>query len=85
MLPSDLKETYRKDFYPDPVYLPYIKAADKLSALIKCIEERKAGNTEFISAEKQTLKHDSLKLPSAQIFLKEFIPSYELTLDELQK
>ena len=61
-----------------------VKAADKLSAYIKCIEERKAGNNEFISAEKQTrAKLDASPLPEVKYFLDKFIPAFELTLDEL--
>ena len=61
-----------------------VKAADKLSAYIKCIEERKAGNNEFLSAEKQLLAelHRS-KLPELTYFMDNFIPAFELTLDEL--
>ena len=61
-----------------------VKAADKLSAYIKCIEERRAGNDEFLSAERQTRRvlEDS-GLPEVDYFLKHFIPAFELTLDEL--
>lgn len=61
-----------------------VKAADKLSAYIKCIEERKAGNNEFLSAEAQTLKTlEEMHLREVDYFLEHFIPSFELTLDEL--
>ena len=61
-----------------------VKAADKLSAYIKCIEERKAGNNEFLSAEKQTRAIlDDSPLPEVRYFLDNFIPALELTLDEL--
>ena len=61
-----------------------VKAADKLSAYIKCIEERKAGNNEFLSAEKQTRKMlEESNLPEVKYFMDNFIPSFELTLDEL--
>ena len=61
-----------------------VKAADKLSAYIKCIEERKAGNNEFLSAEKQTrAKLDESNMPELKYFLEHFIPAFELTLDEL--
>ena len=61
-----------------------VKAADKLSAYIKCIEERKAGNNEFLSAEESTLKSiKSMNLPEADYFIEKFIPAYELNLDEL--
>ena len=61
-----------------------VKAADKLSAYIKCIEERKAGNNEFLSAEKQTRAVlDASPLPEVAWFLEHFIPAFELNLDEL--
>lgn len=61
-----------------------VKAADKLSAYIKCIEERRAGNDEFISAEKQTrVLLEECALPEVEYFLAHFIPAFELTLDEL--
>ena len=61
-----------------------VKAADKLSAYIKCIEERKAGNNEFLSAEKQTLAVlQESPLPEVAYFLEHFIPAFELDLDEL--
>lgn len=61
-----------------------VKAADKLSAYIKCIEERKAGNNEFLSAEKQTRAVlDASPLPEVAYFIEHFIPAFELNLDEL--
>ena len=61
-----------------------VKAADKLSAYIKCIEERKAGNNEFLSAEKQIRGIlDETPLPELRYFMEHFIPAFELTLDEL--
>ena len=87
MLPDDMKESYREIFFPGEELeyeLKLVKAADKLSALIKCIEEEKMGNMEFRSAGK-TLE-ESLKgmnLEEADIFLKDFLPAYHLTLDEL--
>ena len=61
-----------------------VKAADKLSAYIKCIEERKAGNNEFLSAEAQTRKIlEESHMPEVDYFLKHFIPAFELNLDEL--
>jgi len=68
----------------DPEIKDIVKAADKLSAYIKCIEERKAGNNEFLSAEKQTrAKLDESDMPELKYFLENFIPAFELTLDEL--
>ena len=61
-----------------------VKAADKLSAYIKCVEERKAGNNEFLSAEKQTRRApEESALPEVKYFLEHFMPSFELNLDEM--
>lgn len=63
-----------------------VKAADKLSALIKCREELRAGNEEFRTAEQSTLHAlKEMDMPEIDIFMKDFLPAYELTLDELQK
>ena len=63
---------------------PLIKAADKMSAYIKCIEERKAGNNEFLSAEAQSLAAlKKMELPEVDYFIENFIPAFEKTLDEL--
>ena len=85
-LPPDLEEDYRPLLLPDEAdetELRIVKAADKLSALIKCIEELKAGNHEFQKARLSTEKSiREMKLPAAECFLEEFVPSFELTLDE---
>ena len=61
----------------------YVKAADKFSALIKCREELNLGNKEFASAAKSAEKAiKALKLPAAEVFLKEFVPTFEDGLDE---
>ena len=61
-----------------------VKAADKLAAYLKCIEERKAGNNDFLSAEAQTRAIlEANPLPELQYFLEHFVPAFELTLDEL--
>ena len=61
-----------------------VKAADKISAYIKCVEERKAGNNEFLSAERQLRNLlETSPLPEVQYFLEHFLPAFELTLDEL--
>lgn len=87
MLPEDLKESYEDIFLPkeEEKYLwKLVKAADKLSALIKCIEEGKAGNKEFVSAEKSIRQNlMDMKLKEVDIFMEEFLPSYSKTLDEL--
>ena len=88
MLPDDLKKIFSDmltgDGEGDAELLKLVKAADKLSALIKCVEERKAGNSEFKKAEAGTKrKIKELCVPEADIFVKEFLPAYELTLDQL--
>ena len=87
LLPTELKPSYETIFSAstdgDKDLLPLIKAADKLSAIIKCIEEKGMGNTEFSKAE-ITLREAVTKmhLPEADYFVEEFLPSYSLTLDE---
>ena len=86
MLPDDLKNEFLNALTGenDEDLLPLVKAADKLSALIKCIEERKAGNMEFKEAERSTRERIAeLNLEEANIFLNEFIGAFELTLDQL--
>jgi 5'-deoxynucleotidase len=62
-----------------------IKAADKISAYIKCLEELKTGNCEFrLAAEQTKAKIDALCLPEADYFMQHYIPAFSLTLDELE-
>lgn len=88
MLPDDLKHSYEEIFIAqekDEYLWKIVKGADKLSALIKCIEERKAGNTEFLNAEAGIM--DSLlqmNLEEVNIFLQEFLPACGKNLDELK-
>lgn len=86
MLPEDLRKAYQADLCPtDPGVIRLLKAADKLSALIKCIEESRLGNREFLRAESATRASlESLHCPAAEIFLAEFLPAYSLSLDELE-
>ena len=85
-LPDDLREYYEPLLSPaeeEKELWQLVKGADKLSALIKCIEERKMGNADFLSAEKSTLKAvQKMDIPEVKVFLDEFIPAYGLTLDE---
>ena len=88
LLPQDLRAQFTHVLEPGEEYARekrLAKGADKLSAYIKCIEERKAGNREFESAEKSTLQalHE-MNLEEVEIFLKEFLPAYEKTLDEIR-
>lgn len=85
-LPEDLREYYAPLFgktEEERELWQLVKAADKLSALIKCLEERQMGNSDFADAEKSTLKavHE-MNLPEAEEFIKEFLTSYNLTLDD---
>lgn len=85
-LPDDLKDEYKPLLTfskEDEDYIPFVKAADKLSALIKCIEEEKIGNREFSQA-KATISSalEAMDLPYVNDFIAEFLPSYYLTLDE---
>ena len=86
LLPDDLRPDFSTIFYPqeaDAALLPIIKAADRISALIKCMEEKKAGNTEFTKAyEAQYTAIKEIGTPEVNCFLEEFLPSFELTLDE---
>lgn len=85
-LPEDLREEFNGLLYEnsDEELKPLVKAADKISALIKCIEERKAGNTEFREAEIATRKRIAeADIPEANIFMEDFLPAYEQTLDML--
>ncbi len=88
MLPEDMQADYDpllEQKADDAALWALVKAADKLSAYIKCIEERKAGNTEFREAEKSTKKLlEKLECPEAAVFLSEFLPAYELPLDKLR-
>ena len=64
----------------------YVKAADKISALIKCVEEKRMGNVDFVEAEKATIEAiKDMKMPEADYFLENFMPAYSLTLDEQSK
>ena len=87
MIPEDLREDYEGLFFPqeeDEYLWKLVKGADKISALIKCIQEENTGNTEFISAKKSTLEIlEKLKMEEVNIFIEEFLPSYTKTLDEL--
>lgn len=89
MLPEDFREDYRPFFEAeenDRELWALVKAADKISALIKCIEEQRMGNLEFETALKaQEEKIKSIELPEVEYFSKHFLPSYYLTLDEHTK
>ena len=85
MLPAELRASYEHYVLEDDAELePIVKAADKLSAHIKCLEEQKAGNTEFDSAAKQTW--DAMKAmgrPELDWFLENCLGAFALNLDQL--
>ena len=85
MVPEFLREDYRKVLLPpNDEHLELVKAADKLCAYIKCLEETAAGNKEFSHAEKAleaTVK--GIDLPEVGVFIETFVDSFRLTLDEL--
>ena len=85
MLPEALRSSYRPFVLEeDTDVLPIVKAADKLSAYIKCVEEQKAGNTEFNSAAEQTLASmKAMQMPELDWFIAECLPSFGLNLDQL--
>lgn len=87
MLPEDLRPDYEMFFDhsgEDPELLKLLKAADKISALIKCIEEENSGNHEFSKAKISiTTSLEEMEIPEVKTFLTEFLPSYGLTIDEL--
>lgn len=86
MLPEELRPAYEQLLTAEERGGEYelVKAADKLSAYFKCVEERKAGNREFQSAELQTRRWlEECSLPEVGIFLERFAPAFELNLDEL--
>lgn len=94
LLPEDLQEAYRGILLPEKSenagqeeYLRrLVKAADKISALIKCIEEENAGNGEFRTAKKtiqDSVDEMSAQMPEVRDFCNDFLPAYGSTLDEL--
>ena len=84
-LPKELQGAYRELLLgEDEDVEKIVKAADKLSAYIKCTEELKSGSDEFKQAATQTMvKLQALKMPEVDYFIEHFIPAFELTLDEL--
>lgn len=82
-LQGDFGEILRGSGESDAQLRTLVRAADKLCALIKCIEEEKAGNTEFVQAGRSTRRIlEELHCPEAEIFVREFLPAYSMTLDE---
>lgn len=87
LLPVELRPAFapyvREELEPE--LLKVVKAADKLSAYLKCLEELKAGNAEFRQAADQTRAAlEKMELPALDYFMEKFLPGFTLTLDELQ-
>ena len=85
MLPPELRESYERYVLEDDEELnPIVKAADKLSAYIKCVEEQKVGNTEFDSAAEQTMQAlHAMDRPELEWFLDQCLPAFSKNLDQL--
>lgn len=88
MLPEDLKPYFKTYIQSDENTYEWklVKAADRISAYLKCIEEEKMGNREFDQAKATILASlEANELPEAQDFMREFVPSFSLSPDELSK
>jgi 5'-deoxynucleotidase len=87
MLPPELAQSYEPLFFfeDQAEYVPLVKAADKIAALAKCIEEEKSGNLEFRRARAEHEENlSSSPLPEVRYFMEKFLPGYRLSLDELK-
>ena len=85
MLPPALRESYAPlVLEDDEAVLPIVKAADKLSAYIKCVEEQKAGNTEFDSAARQSMDAMlAMDMPELHWFIENCLEPFSLNIDQL--
>ena len=85
LLPKDMQPAFSPCLRQENGYdRDVVKAADKISAYIKCLEEKRAGNREFDYAAENVRKSlDAVELPEVRDFLREFLPAFEMTLDEL--
>ncbi len=87
MLPDVLRDAYRPLLFhkeSEREHLQLLKAADRICAYLKCLEEKRAGNREFSKAEIAIQKTiEKLDLPEVDYFMRTFVPSFSLTLDEL--
>ncbi|SDH42424.1 5'-deoxynucleotidase [Desulfosporosinus hippei] len=87
MIPEEIRAEYKGYFFPhenDEDCWEIVKASDKISAYLKCVEELKSGNEEFLKAKNKIEQElQSIGLSEVRYFLDKFIPSFSLTLDEL--
>lgn len=85
-LPKEMRDVYRDILLPDgeeKELHKFVKAADKISAYIKCIEEKRMGNADFEKAERATLEAvKAMNMKEVDYFLDNFMNAYSLTLDE---
>ena len=87
MLPAELQPQYHPLIFPtEEAEAELVKAADKIAAYLKCLQELKHGNQDFQKAA-QTLKRriEQIQLPEVKYFIEQFLPSYSLTIDELNE
>ena len=89
-LPEEMQDTYSNIMNAgaaeDEELAKYVKAADKISALIKCIDEEQSGNQDFVQAKEATLKKiESFHMQEVDYFMEHFLPGYYMTLDEQTK
>ncbi len=86
MLPEELQLNYRPLIFPnvEAAESELVKAADKICAYLKCLQELKHGNRDFLKAEKTLKKRiEEIQLPEVKYFIAKFLPSYNLTIDEI--
>jgi len=86
-LPAQLRPAYEQLLQPAEEEIELlVKAADKLSAYLKCVEELKAGNNEFKLAKEQTYAAlEKMNCPALKLFMDQYLPAFDLTLDELER
>ena len=86
LLPENLREPYSSVMKPDKTSEEWkiVKAADRISAYLKCVEEIRSGNMEFTKAHEQIEKNlRNCEIPAVAVFLEEFAPAFSMTLDQL--
>lgn len=87
MLPDEMREHYQSLLFgseEDKELWKFVKAADKICAYLKCVEELKSGNQEFVKAERSIRGEiKAMEMPEAEMFMERFAPSFGLALDEL--
>lgn len=86
-LPKELKDSYAEFISPDESTVEHkiMKAADRISAYVKCVDEVKSGNSEFVKAKESIWKSiNAIELKCVKYFIENVLPSFEKTLDELE-